>query len=1394
MMKTMKRAMAMLLIAVLLLGLFVMPSTPAKAAPAASYDINKVEGYQVVAGAAGNATDNASGFTVKKGTMLQRHPDSMPDKAFINYAVYSLTLTHNDGGAFNTSSYVDAEIVVSYKDAQNYRYFRLYQVGGYQYSYYGTVTNGVSDDPMRMWNDRTGENMLDLSQALTVTIDNRTSNTKLTLAQGEKSWELSIPILAGNIQTLVLGGATSYQTVTATYDNIQAETLTQSLAVRYNKEYQKFMSKYAELFNLSEQYLSKNYKEDIEAALYEYESLSSYVKLNLVPEKEKLETLYTQLDTAPLDQELQPADPNYREYSNDFEGAFGGFTNFSSAAVTSEIQAASGNHALVMKDGSSALAGLTLKNYMVPQDSAITQMGFDFRVDAYDTWQQIRFMLAYKDANNYTYIQYEIQTNNRFAMDIREVVDGTTLIRQQNTIDSQYALQMDFTKWGHIDLLYNGKSVNIIISVNGVTLPVKNYKCSFLPLKPVLLASSKNDTYFDNVSVQYEEYVETVTDESEKLAVYYTGNTEQYPNDAVMVTGNKIFENVSSIQIKEIAAASDFDTQSYIKTDWYNESGFEGTFIHSTDADYSEAAWENSTTVEILQPTDGTLKFVIPKEFTKGMYAVRFNGFDYGSSEDDVIYYLNRPRISFVAGDEGKITTAGGSLKIVGDMLVWGYDQENAGYPNVRVLIKGENATYIFDENDFIVENANGIQLPIPADMEQGTYEVSVYNGIGGTDGWSAPVQMTVGESPRASWPKEVFNVKDFGANGEQWQNATGAVVKALEAAALNGGGVVYFPEGQYNLCNSIVIPENVLVKGDGAGRSIIFWSMDMWPDGSLPGYVVGFTQNVEFRDLGFYACRVNNWFVSKAEDVQNVYFNDLYVYTNPYGQYPTDANSGADGSGEVGRNELFDMIREEIFDQSMVFNLIGGDMSEDGAQNIRFDNVTLKQSGTHGGLRGVSSESDYFYANNFNMTGGGWDTIWGGSHAVFQNSDHTFSSLSVLGIGMYFYNNNLHDVYHNNRELFVADYPEPSSVYGLKKLEGEGSAATGDEDCWYEIIGGRYGGKDTIRYYQLKVADGQGSMQSRYIVKNEGNKICINSPFAVTPDSNSVVEIREGRQDSYFIQNTLNEGGTGMGWYSGTVGVVYDSNVRTRSGVYMNTWGYDTIWYVSLVNESFDEPYMFGGYGYQTGNNDTITNDHGGYTSLHLSAGSSQPAGAFLGFTVRRCQFLNGSYIDFVFTMGADSARGILIEDNVFDRVSKPVIFYSTYGGLSNFDGAMVRNNVFTRVNEVVETSGTTNVFGSPRILVINDKTTAAGDALAKGDVNGDGKISLKDVTMLKYHLADMIVLDDAALDRADVNSSGYATLKDASAIRYYVTYKVWMLNYADVVDNNDGYFGGDW
>ena len=191
------------------------------------------------------------------------------------------------------------------------------------------------------------------------------------------------------------------------------------------------------------------------------------------------------------------------------------------------------------------------------------------------------------------------------------------------------------------------------------------------------------------------------------------------------------------------------------------------------------------------------------------------------------------------------------------------------------------------------------------------------------------------------------------------------------------------------------------------------------------------------------------------------------------------------------------------------------------------------------------------------------------------------------------------------------------------------------------------------------------------------------------------------------------------------------------------------------------------------------------------MSSGNYQPPGALFAFTVRRSSFSNGSYIDFLHNMGTDTARCILIEDNSFDGVSSPIIFW---GSKTLYDGALIRNNSFTNIANMPQTSPEKNSYNANRILALNEKETSGGAVLQKGDVNGDGKVTLKDVTCIRLYLENQMTLSGAAFQRADVNSSGSVTLKDAVAIKYYIIYGVWDLNYIDISDSNEGFFNGNW
>jgi len=137
-----------------------------------------------------------------------------------------------------------------------------------------------------------------------------------------------------------------------------------------------------------------------------------------------------------------------------------------------------------------------------------------------------------------------------------------------------------------------------------------------------------------------------------------------------------------------------------------------------------------------------------------------------------------------------------------------------------------------------------------------------------------------------ASWlPAAVFNVRDFGAAADGKSNDAAAIQRAIEAAA-RGGGVVYFPAGDY-LSGTIVLrsnvtlhlapgatlwgsrrmadynpphliyareAQNIAIEGGGTidGNGDAFWEADFTPKRPRPSPLIELwgCRNVRLRDL----------------------------------------------------------------------------------------------------------------------------------------------------------------------------------------------------------------------------------------------------------------------------------------------------------------------------------------------------------------------------------------------------------------------------------------------------------------------------------------------------------------------------------------------------------------
>lgn len=55
-------------------------------------------------------------------------------------------------------------------------------------------------------------------------------------------------------------------------------------------------------------------------------------------------------------------------------------------------------------------------------------------------------------------------------------------------------------------------------------------------------------------------------------------------------------------------------------------------------------------------------------------------------------------------------------------------------------------------------------------------------------------------------------------------------------------------------------------------------------------------------------------------------------------------------------------------------------------------------------------------------------------------------------------------------------------------------------------------------------------------------------------------------------------------------------------------------------------------------------------------------------------------------------------------------------------------------------------------------------------GDVDGDGKVTISDATMLQCHIAELVTLDDQSLERGDVDGDGKITVNDITTLQKYI------------------------
>lgn len=100
----------------------------------------------------------------------------------------------------------------------------------------------------------------------------------------------------------------------------------------------------------------------------------------------------------------------------------------------------------------------------------------------------------------------------------------------------------------------------------------------------------------------------------------------------------------------------------------------------------------------------------------------------------------------------------------------------------------------------------------------------------------------------------EWYNVKDYGAVGNNSADDTSAFQQAIDAAEAAGYGTVYIPEGTYKLTATLTVnSNNISIRGAGIGVTILY-VYQTTTDGIYIGPVSSDLQRISLRDFTMYA------------------------------------------------------------------------------------------------------------------------------------------------------------------------------------------------------------------------------------------------------------------------------------------------------------------------------------------------------------------------------------------------------------------------------------------------------------------------------------------------------------------------------------------------------------
>ena len=654
---------------------------------------------------------------------------------------------------------------------------------------------------------------------------------------------------------------------------------------------------------------------------------------------------------------------------------------------------------------------------------------------------------------------------------------------------------------------------------------------------------------------------------------------------------------------------------------------------------------------EILDLSNESLKLLVPEDLQEGVYRVEIH-----SANGVVDYLLNRPAIYWLQGDAGLEKGHSGRW-----LRIFGRNISHDPKQTVILLRAKDGRTREIAPTSASLWEAT---FSLPKDLPPGHYTLRLYNGKGEGSAWSSEKSLDIVPSP--TWPSRIFNVREFGATGAGDPKDSDAIKAAIRAAEANGGGVVFFPRGRYQVTGTLEMPQFVALRGERRD-----WVSLFWPDTDDPPEALIYgTDHFALEDLTIYASRHKD------------------IITNIAHQ----GNTADRGAVRLERltiraSSFFGRMKPEAIDERFR-NFI---MPANGPASIRLTgaDLMLLENDIYGSSRAFVLEAPrgaYVARNRFHNGRKGWYSISGADGVIFEDNEVIGADLMATGGGVntlggkaysqnvYFGRNRFSLLHGYEREAMTTDGPGGLYYGHVKAIDDttvELMSMPAEPGRWEKGTG-------------FFVLGGKGMGQFAQVQSIQGNEVKLDRPLQVLPDESSWITVTAIQQNYIFLNNEFSDAGVAIQYYGTSVNHVAVGNRSVRTGGFLNSgrWyrHYQPSWYCQFLENEIVEGNM-----YQGGPNRSKLAGEAVLGSYATGSGKSPMTAPLVLATIHRRNHLHSNaHIEILGKSGSvPGIREVIVENNVIENSDLGLKVDAGVRGL------LKRGNVFQHVREPFQGSG---------------------------------------------------------------------------------------------------------